>query len=207
MDYKLHDLITLTNGNVFPKDTVLTEEEKNDIQTMGEIRDKERCYIYTPSVFEYDRYSEGSTIGEEKYLKYPQKFLSVREGDVVISPITQFAGIVRDHEFSMLLSPNHIKVSLEESIIDKSYFIFWFNELSQARRQISEMKQGTTVIKLPTSGLKRMTISLPKLDQQQLLGKAYINSLQLSEQLKRKKDLELQFIKVINQQLIESEKK
>ena len=69
------------------------------------------------------------------------------------------------------------------------------------------MKQGTTVIKLPTSGLKRMTISLPKLDQQQLLGKAYINSLQLSEQLKRKKDLELQFIKGINQQLIESEKK
>lgn len=205
MDYKLQDLARFINGNIFPKDTALTEDEKAEIQAKGKISHKERCLFYTPSVFEYDRYSHESTDGDEKYLEFPEKYLSVVQGDVVISPITQLATIVRKHKASMLLSPNYVKVSLNEELIDSSYFIFWFNELSQARRQISEMKQGTTVIKLSTNSLGDMIISLPDLSQQQLLGTGYINSLKLTEQLKRRQGLQLLFLKGIEQQLLERE--
>ncbi|MEY8537847.1 restriction endonuclease subunit S [Lactococcus muris] len=207
MDYKLYDLAKLENGKVFPKDTLLTEEEKRELQDKGEVGGRKRCYLYTPAVFEYDRYLQKNSEGEEKYLRDYSKFLSVKAGDVVISPITQYATLVREHKVPMLLSPNHIKVSLDEKLIDKSYFVFWFNELPESRKQISEMKQGTTVIKLPTSGLKGMAISLPNLNQQKQLGTSYINSLKLMEQLKRKKDLQINFLKGINQQLIEREKK
>lgn len=193
---KLRDLVSMENGNVFPKDTSLND---------GELK-KELCYLYSPAVFEYDRHLGGDAKGDKRYIEFPQKFISVLTGDIVISPVTQLATIVRNHGTPLLLSPNYVKVLPDEEKLDRAYFVFWFNELFESRKQIFEMKQGTTVIKLSTNSLKELTISLPNLTQQKLIGTGYINSLMLVEQLKRKQKLQVALLKGINQQLIEGEK-
>ena len=201
MQYQLKNITTIETGNLLPKEYYLTIDEKKELSKKGCLTNKSVRYAYTPDVFEYDNYRQQRSFGEEKYLDKYREIVSASAGDIVVSLITQYAAIVREGGNSLMLTPNYAKISINNEIVSKEYFVLWFNEIFEARKQIIEMKQGTTVIKLSPKNMRDMMVSLPSLKQQKTLGRMYFQNLELTEKMLMRHTRQLDLIRAIEQKI------
>lgn len=100
----------------------------------------------------------------------------------------------------LLLTNNFLKIRLHESV-DLAFFEWYFNEHPDIQKQLAVMSEGSSVTLLKLSHLKELTIELPPLEKQKIIGRI--------AQLKRRKEvLQLERIELerqlIQQQLINS---
>ena len=100
----------------------------------------------------------------------------------------------------LLLTNNFLKIRLHESV-DLAFFEWYFNEHPDIHKQLAVMSEGSVVSLLKLSHLKELTIELPTLEKQKVIGRI--------AQLKRRKEaLQLERIELqhqlIQQQLIKS---
>ncbi|MDR2977079.1 MAG: hypothetical protein LBV19_07235, partial [Streptococcaceae bacterium] len=117
------------------------------------------CYIYTSTSFDFDRYEiSNSPSLETRRVENSEKLIYVSEGDIVVSLISQRATVVRIKE-KMFLSPNYIKVTPKSLEIPKEYFVYWFNESYEARKQIEQGMQGSIINKLSINFLRELNFT------------------------------------------------
>jgi restriction endonuclease S subunit len=96
-----------------------------------------------------------------------------RAGEVVFSFVSSKAGIVSDVNQGKILNQNFAKLMIEYDGLDTSYLCYALNESSAMKKQMAISMQGSTVPKLTPSILKEMEITLPTLEKQRTIGKAY----------------------------------
>jgi restriction endonuclease S subunit len=94
-------------------------------------------------------------------------------GEVVFSFVSSKAGIVSDVNRGKIINQNFAKLMIERDGLDSSYLCYALNESYSMKKQMAISMQGSTVPKLTPSILKELEITLPTLEKQRIIGKAY----------------------------------
>lgn len=147
-----------------------------------------RRMIYNP-LAEASRYIHGDS---ELPLITPEQ--------VGISMLRREAYVVRrvPQVDELILTANFASVTLEDKL-DRNYFVWWFNNSLEARRQLEATGQlGRRVV---LKDLRELVISVPNLNLQQDVGKLNVISRQqalaLKEQARLTEERALQFIRQV----------
>lgn len=114
-------------------------------------------------------------------------------GDIVVSFVGTKAAVITESNQGKLLNQNFAKIIIDESLIDPYYFCYILNEANQIRKQKLVLMQGSNLPKMTPAILKDLHISLPNLQKQSLIGRAYFNLCKRQYLLKEQSDLEEQF--------------
>lgn len=119
-------------------------------------------------------YSENIST-KEQIVKTDQAVLLTKAGDVVISLIHGKAVLVSPIYAGRILGNNYVKVDVDVTQLNASWFVWHFNESCEGRRQRSQATQGSTVVqRIAVNELKNFVITLPSLAQQQAMGGLYL---------------------------------
>ncbi|HJF79176.1 MAG TPA: restriction endonuclease subunit S, partial [Enterococcus cecorum] len=92
--------------------------------------------------------------------------------------------------------------------IDKSYFVYLYNENKEVLKEKNKQLQGTTVVqKLTKSGLNSLLLPMVSLEKQQEIGQIYLKLQQLKKKMYQQIDNLDQFTIQILEGKINSENK
>lgn len=70
---------------------------------------------------------------------------------------------------------NYVKVDVDATQLNASWFVWHFNESSEGRRQRAQATQGSTAVqRIAVNELKNFMITLPSLAQQHAMGGLYL---------------------------------
>ena len=112
---------------------------------------------------------------KEQWVKTHQDVVLAQKGDIVISLIHGKAVRVSADNAGRILGNNYVKVDVDASRIDTAWFLWHFNESLEARRQLIQATQGSTVVqRIALNELKNFTVTLPLLAQQKAMGGLYL---------------------------------
>ncbi|KLG11559.1 hypothetical protein YA49_07385 [Enterobacter cloacae subsp. cloacae] len=112
---------------------------------------------------------------KELWVKTQQEIVLTQKGDVVISLIHGKAVRVSAKNAGRILGNNYVKVDVDASQIDATWFLWHFNESPEGRRQRIQATQGSTVVqRIAVNELKNFTVTLPLLAQQKAMGGLYL---------------------------------
>ena len=100
--------------------------------------------LYDQKSFEIDDMS--ATMPNELLFDKENADLYVKPGDVVINNMNQRAAIVSSENQGKLLTGNFFKVDFLNYTIDKSYFVYLYNENKEVLKEKNKQLQGTTVV-------------------------------------------------------------
>lgn len=107
----------------------------------------------------------------------------VHTGDIVISLLSGTAAVVRDIHDEYALSHHFLRVSLQDKNIDSKYFMYWFNESSDAKKQKLELGQtNQTFTRYTKLQVEQTRVeNIPKIKEQETIGNIYVKQLKLNE--------------------------
>lgn len=122
--------------------------------------------------------------------------------------MNQRAAIVSSENQGKLLTGNFFKVDFLNYTIDKSYFVYLYNENREVLKEKNKQLQGTTVVqKLTKSGLNSLLLPMVSLEKQQEIGQIYLKLQQLKKKMYQQIDNLDQFTIQILEGKIKSENK
>lgn len=151
---------------------------------MGEKFENKIIVYYSQSDFELDFYFENS-VNKRKISNFSFTKLSLKKGDVIISNTRQLAAMVSEENANKVLPMNFTKIDFLNDYLDKQYFLFLFNSYKEILHQKEREIQGNGPIqKIPLRSLGQFSIPYLDLAQQKLIGKAYVEMLQIQKKLK-----------------------
>lgn len=132
--------------------------------------------FYATEQFLLDDWQSGLVSAEkEQWVKTHQDVVLAQKGDVVISLIHGKAVRVSAENAGRILGNNYVKVDVDDSQINATWFLWHFNESPEGRRQRIQATQGSTVVqRIAVNELKNFTITLPPLAQQKAMGGLYL---------------------------------
>lgn len=162
--------------------------------------------LYDQKSFEIDDMS--ATMPNELLFDKENADLYVKPGDVVINNMNQRAAIVSSENQGKLLTGNFFKVDFLNYTIDKSYFVYLYNENREVLKEKNKQLQGTTVVqKLTKSGLNSLLLPMVSFEKQQEIGQIYLKLQQLKKKMHQQIDNLDQFTIQILEGKINSENK
>lgn len=126
---------------------------------------------------------------------------TLRENDVVINLYRAKAMKVHNFYSNYIINANFVKIDINTTLLDKAYFLYWFNESLESKKQLIQDVQGTFMRKTTISQLKEMQIILPDLDVQRLIGGIYEQQIELNNLYEKKMKLNNAFSKGIIQNI------
>ena len=132
--------------------------------------------FYATEQFLVDDWQSGLVSAEkEQWVKTHQDVVITQKGDVVISLNHGKAVRVSTKNAGRILGNNYVKVDVDASQIDATWFLWHFNESLEGRRQRIQGTQGSTVVqRIAVNELKNFTVTLPPLAQQKAMGGLYL---------------------------------
>ena len=116
--------------------------------------------------------------------------------DIVISFVGTKATVITESNQGKLLNQNFAKIIVDESLIDSYYFCYALNEANHIRKQKFMLMQGSNLPKMTPAILKNLRVTLPNLEKQSLIGRAYFNLCKRQYLLKQQSELEEQFFAI-----------
>lgn len=144
---------------------------------------------YDQSSFESD-FCFQNYIGESVEVDELENKFFLRIGDVVVNNTKQVAAIVGKINEGKILSINYTKVQFLNEDLDKRYFLFLFNVLKSVQRQKERGTQGNGMIqKIPLRSLGEIQIPYIAMEQQKMVGNAYVEMLEIQNKLKKYSEL------------------
>jgi len=96
----------------------------------------------------------------------------LKENDIVIDSLSHKAAIATKETENMFVSFNYFILKPKINI-DLNYFVAWFNESDEIRRELDTILQGTRLKKLTLTQLNELKLNLIDLDKQKQIGKIY----------------------------------
>lgn len=132
--------------------------------------------FYATEQFLLDDWQSGFVSAEkELWVKTHQDVVVTQKEDVVISLNHGKAVRVSAKNAGRILGNNYVKVDVDASQIDATWFLWHFNESPEGRRQRIQATQGSTVVqRIAVNELKNFTVTLPLLAQQKAMGGLYL---------------------------------
>lgn len=122
--------------------------------------------------------------------------------------MNQRAAIVSSENQGKLLTGNFFKVDFLNYTIDKSYFVYLYNENREVLKEKNKQLKGTTVVqKLTKSGLNSLLLPMVSFEKQQEIGQIYLKLQQLKKKMHQQIDNLDQFTIQILEGKINSENK
>lgn len=126
---------------------------------------------------------------------------TLKENDVVINLYRAKAVKVNNFYSNYIINANFVKIDINDTLLDKAYFLYWFNESLDSKKQLIQDVQGSFMRKTTISQLKEMQIILPDLDVQTLIGGIYEQQIKLNNLYEKKMKLSNVFSKGIIQNI------
>lgn len=124
----------------------------------------------------------------------------VKPGDVVINNMNQKAAIVSKENQGKLLTGNFYKAEFLTAQLDKSYFVYLYNENKEVIKEKNKQLQGTAnVQKMTKTGLNLLNLPIVSLQLQQKIGQSYLRL----QQLKQKMYLRMAYLDQLTLQVLE----
>lgn len=132
--------------------------------------------FYATEQFLIDDWQSAIALAEkEQWVRTEQNVLLTQRGDIVISLIHGKAVRVSTENAGRILGNNYVKVDVDDSQINATWFLWHFNESPEGRRQLIQTTQGSTVVqRIAVNELKNFTVTLPSLAQQKAMGGLYL---------------------------------
>jgi restriction endonuclease S subunit len=157
---KLEDVVTVKIGRNLSRGN-----EKSDLTLVA--------YSYEDLIQDLDGlFLDSKTTDCSVNSNYENGYFS-HAGGVVFSFVSSKAGVVSDVNQGKIINQNFAKLIIEQDRLDSCYLCFALNESYLMKKQMAISMQGSTVPKLTPSILKEMEITLPTLEKQRTIGKAY----------------------------------
>lgn len=187
---KLKDCIQLTLGPNLAK----AKEELEDYEALYDqaafTADLNHVETYTPTCFPIEDIDPAI----------------VQTGEIVISNALKLAAIVSPENNGKRLTNNFIRASvLTDSVdpLDNYYFLYLFNESRQLAKQKERELQGIAgVQRIPVSAYESMLLPIVSKEEQQKIGKVYIETKKVKQQLQHyAKTIEDFSFSIIDQQI------
>ncbi|PFJ96337.1 restriction endonuclease subunit S [Priestia megaterium] len=113
-------------------------------------------------------------------------------GEVVFSFVSSKAGIVSDLNQGKIINQNFAKLVITYDQLDSSYLCYALNESYSMKKQMAISMQGSTVPKLTPAILKELEVTLPSIEKQRTIGKAYFSLRKRRALAKKQAELEEQ---------------
>ena len=145
----------------------------------------------TKSTGDYQIFSVDSDV---QYLSTDKQLDVVTPDQVLVALIPQKIVAVPATEKPLIIGTNYVAVRPHQQL-DARFLRWWFNESSEARRQIEVSAQGSMLTRLSMSALRSLMIELPTLSKQKTIGLLYEMQLQVTALTTQRRDL---FIKSSN---------
>ncbi|MGM0183506.1 hypothetical protein IGK74_002472 [Enterococcus sp. AZ150] len=170
---QLQEYMELTLGTNLAK----AKEELEDYQSLYD----QAAFQFDLTHFTQDIRLNTSETSQDKSL--------VQTGDLVISNALKLAAIVSPENSGKLLTNNFIRVSLITDCdhpLNKYYFLYLFNESNHLAKQKNQelQLQGNTVVKrIPISAYNAMNLPIVSTEEQQRIGKIYIETKKVKQHL------------------------
>lgn len=139
-----------------------------------------------------------SEISEVEFVNIdPNKYMITQVGDVLVDSISLEATVITEKTKGLLVLFNYFVLRQKNSNINNYFFANWFNNSTEAKRQINENIQGTTIKKLNLSQLTNFKVTLPKINQQNLIGQLYEKQIKKEMLINKKIILERKVLKYL----------
>ncbi|MFL4497863.1 restriction endonuclease subunit S [Weissella sp. MSCH1] len=162
---QLGDLMTFKSGEV-----VTRLAQRSPLKTTsGDYR------LYDMSVFASES-GEAGRNDDPRYLDMAEGLAPMPVDSVVLAIIggrmTLSKGVDPDGK-PYILDSNFSWIQTDETRLDASYLVYWFNESAAAKRLIHAAVTGTTMPKLSLKSITEFEIDLPPIKVQQKIGRLY----------------------------------
>lgn len=184
---KLEDIVTVRIGRNLSRGN-----ERNDLTLVA--------YSYEDLMNDLDgSFLDSQTSSYSGNSNHKNSYLS-SAGDVVFSFVSSKAGIVSDLNQGKIINQNFAKLVITYDQLDSSYLCYALNESYSMKKQMAISMQGSTVPKLTPAILKELEITLPSIEKQQTIGKAYFSLRKRQALVKKQAELEEQlYLEVLKQ--------
>lgn len=144
-------------------------------------KEKSELSLYDLKSFDED-FKKATAVTNKQDSLSPQATLET--GDVVINTSNYLATIVDETNHGKTITTNFLRVAFINEALDKTYFMYLFNENIQMQQQKVIGSQGTTtVMKLSIKAIESMKFPLLPIQKQQYIGLSYRKLLFLKKQL------------------------
>jgi restriction endonuclease S subunit len=184
---KLEDIVTVRIGRNLSRGN-----EKNDLTLVA--------YSYESLMNDLDgSFLDSQASSYSGNSNHKDGYLS-SAGDVVFSFVSSKAGIVSDLNEGKIINQNFAKLIIEHDQLDSSYLCYVLNESYSIKKQMAISMQGSAVRKLTPGILKELEITLPSIEKQRTIGKAYLFFRKRQALAKKQAELEEQlYLEVLKQ--------
>ncbi|KRN84684.1 hypothetical protein CKN99_04060 [Carnobacterium maltaromaticum] len=162
-------------------------------------------------IYENDQfYNNDSFLNERKSIRTSKSIQKISVNEIIINLYKGECTKVREEYSDYIINANFAKGSLlDEKIIDKNYFIYWFNESEESKKQLLQDIQGSVMKKISISKLKELRITLPDIEAQTIIGNLYQAQMELNDlyekNYKLKKIRTIEKIRMFEKKRVEKE--
>lgn len=165
MGLKLEKLGKVNHGLTISRITAKPDELQEDI-SLFTIQD---LNIETGN---YDLKSEDKVVSVSKE-NFDKNLLS-EENMVVIGLTVHKAYVIEGHHVGKIIPSNFAYMYLNEKEIDLNYFVWYFNEYPNIKKQLQVASQGSMgIMAISVQMLRELEIELPDIEIQRKIGKVY----------------------------------
>ncbi|MBO0439617.1 restriction endonuclease subunit S [Candidatus Enterococcus ikei] len=162
----------------FESGTLLTRIENEPQGNLYSIYENEQFYM-----------DDSVTLDEIKikYIQTMKKIQQIETNDIIINLFKGDCTKVRDEFSGYVINANFVKVSPKNNEqLNPDFFLYWFNESEESKKQLLQSVQGSVMKKISIAKLKKMDISLPSREKQEIIGQLY-HSQKTASNLHKKK--------------------
>ncbi|MGL5331150.1 MAG: restriction endonuclease subunit S [Peptostreptococcaceae bacterium] len=162
---KLETLGKVNHGLIISRITAKPDELQEDI-SLFTIQD---LNIETGS---YELKAEKKTVSVSK--ESFNKELLAKENAVVIGLTVHKACVIDKSHIGKIIPSNFAYMYLDENEIDSNYFVWYFNEHPNIKKQLQVASQGSMgIMAISIQMLRELEIELPDINVQKQIGKVY----------------------------------
>lgn len=139
----------------------------------------EEYQVYENDQF-YSSYSIANNTEHRKSIRTTTNVQRISTGEIVISLYKGQCTLIREEFDGNIINANFAKVTVDDTRIDKNYFVYWLNESLESKKQLFQDIEGSVMKKITIGKLRNMKITLPTRETQELIGSLYITQMNLS---------------------------
>lgn len=148
--------------------------------------------IYDQNDFDSDLNRVEKSNNESYVIRTKDQVVTTKKGDIIFSLLSGKATQVNDCHENYLIPRNFIKL-IPNSDLDPNYLAYILNQSTYIRKQLFKNLQGTGIHLHRISELKQINISsLPRIEDQRLIGKTYFQAIRLKALKQKVADMEFQ---------------
>jgi len=155
----LEEVMTFESG------TLLTRIENEPQGILYPVYENEQFYM-----------DDSVTLNEikTKYVQTSKTIQQIETNDIIINLYKGDCTKVRDEFNGYVINANFVKaIPKNKELLNPDFFLYWFNESEESKKQLLQSVQGSVMKKISIAKLKKMDISLPSKEKQEIIGYLY----------------------------------